>query len=220
MRIEQDGVSATIPASTAEIASHFATLGLSATDAAGLSLYMLAATDAFEQAAGLAVIQRTVRLYLDEWPKSANRMDDYSDSFYQVPIAYVNGSRDLMPLELPVGPVIAGATYGVSAVADDGTVTPINAAALMIDTGRFAIVRQKSTYTDLQSNYGSRFIVTYTAGFGLTAAQVPADIRLAILDQALKYYEQRGDTDQIVGRGGALIGTTSQVAARYKRIRV
>lgn len=220
MRIEQDAVSATLPVSSVEIASHFATLGLSATDAAGLSLYVLAATDAFEQAAGVAVIQRTVRLYLDEWPKSTKRMDDYSDGFYQVPIAYANGARALMPLELPIGPVIVGAAYGVSAVADDGTVTPISAPALMIDTGRFAVVRQKSTYTELQANYGARFIVTYTAGFGATSSQVPADIRLAILDQALKFYEQRGDTDQVIGRGGALIGTASQVAARYKRVRV
>lgn len=57
--------------------------------------------------------------------------------------------------------------------------------------------------------------ITYQAGFGATAQDVPADIRAAIIDQVLPQYDERG-MDRAKGTG--LSAHMARVVARYRRV--
>ncbi|WP_313138110.1 head-tail connector protein [Paracoccus jeotgali] len=62
------------------------------------------------------------------------------------------------------------------------------------------------------------FRLTYTAGFGTTAADLPEDLVLAVLDQAAAYYDNRGSLDPRAPRG--LTPHAARIAARYRGVRL
>ncbi len=59
-------------------------------------------------------------------------------------------------------------------------------------------------------------VVSYVAGFGDTAGSIPADLQLAIMDQAARSYDLRGAEDAVQGLSLA----ASRIAARYRRVAV
>lgn len=63
---------------------------------------------------------------------------------------------------------------------------------------------------------GDSLVITYPAGFGDTAGSIPADLQLAIMDQAAAYFDQRGPIDAPQGLSLA----ASRIAARYRRVAV
>lgn len=63
---------------------------------------------------------------------------------------------------------------------------------------------------------GDDLVITYPAGFGDTAGSIPADLALAIMDQAAAYFDQRGPVDAPQGLSLA----ASRIAARYRRVAV
>ena len=56
--------------------------------------------------------------------------------------------------------------------------------------------------------------VTYQAGYGSTAGDLPSDLTHALLDHALRLYDRRGDIDTMAG----LAPSTARIAARYRRV--
>lgn len=57
--------------------------------------------------------------------------------------------------------------------------------------------------------------VSYPAGFGLTAAAVPADLALAVADHAARLYDMRAAEDGPQGLSVA----AARICARYRRVR-
>jgi uncharacterized phiE125 gp8 family phage protein len=60
-----------------------------------------------------------------------------------------------------------------------------------------------------------RVVIGYTAGFGPSWADIPADLRLAILDQVAAAYDWRGNPEM---KGTGLSPHTARIAARYRRV--
>jgi hypothetical protein len=60
-----------------------------------------------------------------------------------------------------------------------------------------------------------RVVITYLAGFGATAAAIPDDIRHAIADQAVAYFDARGPGD---GKSNGMSPHMARIAARYRRV--
>lgn len=59
-------------------------------------------------------------------------------------------------------------------------------------------------------------VITYPAGFGETAASIPADLTHAIKDHAVRLYDMRGDTEA----GSALLSPAARrTVARHRRVR-
>jgi uncharacterized phiE125 gp8 family phage protein len=56
--------------------------------------------------------------------------------------------------------------------------------------------------------------VTYQAGYGPDTTDIPADLQHATLDQALRLYDMRGDTDAPATPAPAF----ARIAARYRRV--
>lgn len=111
-------------------------------------------------------------------------------------------------LSLPIGPVDAGEIPTVEQVAEDGTATAITT-GWTLQHGRYPTI----TF-DLEPTGMIR--VTYTAGYGASEADIPSDLSLAILDQALRLYDKRGDMDD----HPRLAPSTARICARYRRVRV
>lgn len=58
-------------------------------------------------------------------------------------------------------------------------------------------------------------VITYEAGFGDTAADIPPDLGNAICNQATAYFDMRGAGD---GKSNGMSPHMARVAARYRRV--
>jgi uncharacterized phiE125 gp8 family phage protein len=58
-------------------------------------------------------------------------------------------------------------------------------------------------------------VITYDAGFGTAASDVPPDLSNAISDQAAAYFFMRGEAD---GKSNGMSPHMARVAARYRRV--
>lgn len=109
----------------------------------------------------------------------------------------------LMPL---VGPVDAATIPTVELIEADGSATAM-ATGWRLQPGRFPELIFETAPTQTVR-------VTYTAGFGADNDAIPHDLTHAILDQALRLYDLRGDMD----KPATLAPSTARIAARYRRL--
>ncbi|MBC7131713.1 MAG: hypothetical protein H5U16_01230 [Roseovarius sp.] len=109
---------------------------------------------------------------------------------------------------LPIGPVQAGALVTVERIEEDGSTTPIASGWHLIH-GRYPSLR-----FDVAPEAELR--VTYTAGYGTDYEALPRDLSLAILDQAIRLYDRRGDMDD----NPRLAPSTARICARYRRVAI
>lgn len=111
-------------------------------------------------------------------------------------------------LSLPIGPVDADEVPTVEQIELDGSATAIT-------TGWTLQHGRHPTITFTTEPVGP-IRVTYTAGFGADDTALPRDLSLAILDQAIRLYDRRGDMDTSPG----LAPSTARICARYRRVRM
>jgi uncharacterized phiE125 gp8 family phage protein len=109
-------------------------------------------------------------------------------------------------LSLPIGPVSADTVPTVEQVELDGSATPITT-GWTLQHGRYP------TVTFATEPVGP-IRVTYTAGYGGDVTALPRDLALAILDQAIRLYDRRGDMDD----NPRLAPSTARICARYRRV--
>ena len=111
-------------------------------------------------------------------------------------------------LPLPIGPAQADATVTVESVAEDGSTTTIST-GWHLRPGRHPELRFAETPE-------AQIRVTYQAGYGIDAQAVPRDLRFAVMDQALRLFDRRGDMDD----NPRLAPSTARICARYRRVSV
>ena len=81
-----------------------------------------------------------------------------------------------------------------------------------VEPGRYPVL----LLPDRQFMDGKELVINYPAGFGSTAASIPEDLQLAIMDQAARLYDLRGAEDAPQGLSLA----ASRIAARHRRVAV
>lgn len=81
-----------------------------------------------------------------------------------------------------------------------------------VEPGRYPVL----LLPDRQFMDGKTLVISYPAGFGSTAASIPEDLQLAIMDQAARAYDLRGAEDGPQGLSLA----ASRIAARHRRVGV
>lgn len=101
-------------------------------------------------------------------------------------------------IALPIGPLAPDAEVTVNGMPLIGS----------ISTGRYPAL-MLNEWTD------GPVTLTYEAGFGDTAASVPEDLQLAIMEQASFHYDNRGNADAKPG----LTPAAARICARYRRVR-
>lgn len=111
-------------------------------------------------------------------------------------------------LSLPIGPVGEDEVPTVEQIELDGSATAITE-GWTLQHGRHP------TITFITEPVGP-IRVTYQAGFGDTDADLPRDLAVAILDQALRLYDRRGDMDNSPN----LAPSAARICARYRRVRM
>lgn len=127
-------------------------------------------------------------------------------------IITVSCTRTAGPIRLPVGPLDLLAL-------DDHPVTVQTREAdgsLVSWPQGWWIDPARNPVLHLDAVDGDSLVVTYPAGFGDTAGSIPADLALAIMDQAARLYDLRGAEDGVQGLSLA----ASRIAARYRRVAV
>ena len=102
-------------------------------------------------------------------------------------------------VDLPIGPLAPDAHVTVNGIETaDG-----------IEGGRWPSIT-------LPANLTGTVMLTYEAGYGDTPASIPADLRLAVMDQASMLYDARGPTDVRQGLSVA----AARICARHRRVRL
>lgn len=111
-------------------------------------------------------------------------------------------------LHLPIGPLIdAGDIQSVDRVQLDGSLVPVS--EFSVTTGQHPVIR-------FPTPIGGPIRVTYQAGFGVESDDVPADLRHAVMDLAMRLFDWRGDTEA----PPSLPASSARICARYRRVLV
>lgn len=138
-------------------------------DALYVSLILSAARQYFEQQTGLCLITQTWRACFDAVPPGREVSLPRAPLASVTSVAYTdeNGAAQTYPQD----------RYGIGGVSMKGV---------------FGRVRLKSTESwPTLGDVPDALRITFTAGFGAEAAQIPNDIRLAVLLLTAWWYEQR-----------------------------
>lgn len=145
-----------------------------------------------EAALGLALITQYWQLQLNAFPKGN-------------------------AIPLPIHPV--NAITAVRTIAADGTVTTLSPSATLLDTGPPARVVRTGPAWPAVTAAANGLAVSFSAGFGPTAAAVPAPIRQAMLLLVTHWYEHR-DPIEIGEPETAIPKAVSDLLAPYRRSRL
>ncbi|WP_157994740.1 head-tail connector protein [Paracoccus tegillarcae] len=116
-------------------------------------------------------------------------------------------------IPLPIGPIwtegLTDHPLTVELIDEAGNVTP-HPAGWWIEGDRYPVISLTSM------GQGQHLRISYPAGYGTDHASIPADLQLAINDQAAAFYDQRGDTEGPQG----LTNAAARIAARHRRVAV
>ncbi len=156
------------PVSLEEAKAH---LRVDADDENGLIARLIAAARGFaESHTGRAFITRELRLWRDCWPNNPQR-----------------------GLELPWPPL--STVSAVVAYDRSDTATTLSSDAYIVDgaAAPARIVLRATTLLPAPLREANAIAVTYEAGYGFEAKDVPAGLRSAMLALIAHWYERRGD---------------------------
>jgi uncharacterized phiE125 gp8 family phage protein len=143
-----------------------------------------------EGVTGKALIAQTWRVVLDFWPE--NRV-----------------------VRLPVTPFRN--LVEISAVDEAGVTHPIELAQFLSEPERLLLPAAVAGMPALQERQGIE--IDYVAGFGSEPADVPADIRQALLVLVAYWYEHR-DAVIVAGSGAVVPTGFDRLVANHKRVRL
>jgi len=153
-----------------------------------IELYITASREMVEEYTGLALITQTWKLTLDHWP---NDRQQWWSGTRQGSINDLLQSGRASQVLLPRYPL-----QSVDAISSDGVAVTV-ASVFIVDTqqkpGRL-IVKRGATWPSVLDN-ANGVDIEYTAGYGISALDVPAALRLAIIQMASYMFEHRGDCD-------------------------
>lgn len=118
-------------------------------------------------------------------------------------------------IDLPVAPVAS--VTGIEIVAADGQGTPISPEAwrLVPDSQGPRIAALAAALPTIPT--GGHAVVTFVAGYGPGWADLPADLRQAVMMLAAHYYEYRNDTAL---DAGCMPFGVSALVERYRKMRL
>lgn len=156
-----------------------------------LATLITAARLMIEAASGRCLIEQPWRIVLDRWPASGE-------------------------IRLPLSPLLridAARVYDVL-----GSAQAVATASLTLDKAADPpVIRLTGEVPEIGRAHGA-IEIDVAAGYGATAAAVPAPLRQAVLRLAARWFEQRGD---VAGRDAqALPATIAALVAPFRRGRL
>lgn len=141
-------------------------------EAIALAGFLRAAIASVEARTGKVLLRRRFVMRLDDW-------------------------RDRMGQALPLAPVISVEGIWIEDPQEQAVEIPRAAWRLLPDNDR-PVIRPAGVMLPHVPRLGS-VVIRFTAGFGATWQDVPADLAQAVLMLAAQFYEDRGMTDRAAG---------------------
>ncbi|MDP0928249.1 hypothetical protein Q0601_13765 [Paracoccus onubensis] len=141
-------------------------------EATALAGFLRAAIASVEARTGKVLLRRRFVMRLDDW-------------------------RDRMGQALPLAPVISVEGIWIEGPQEQAVEIPRAAWRLLPDNDR-PVIRPAGVMLPHVPRLGS-VVIRFTAGFGATWQEVPADLAQAVLMLAAQFYEDRGMTDRAAG---------------------
>jgi hypothetical protein len=155
---------------------------------AQIELYITAAREMIEEYTGISLITQTWKLTLDHWP---NDRQQWWSGTRQGSVDELMQSGRASQVIIPRYPL-----QSVDEINADGVAVTV-ADVFIVDTqqkpGRLIVKRGYTWPVVLGRANG--IDIEYTAGYGSAASDVPAALRLAIIQMASYMFEHRGDCD-------------------------
>ncbi len=177
------------PVSLAEVKAH---LRIDGTDHdTYLGSLILTSRLQIEAALGLALMTQSWRMTLSAWPTGR-----------------------IMPI--PIRPVTA--ITGLALLAPNGTLTPLAMTGIVLDPGPPPVAIAPRTGWPAALPEGDRIALDFTAGYGSTAATVPAPIRHALLLLTAHWFEHRDPCE--TGPSASIPHTVSDLLLPYRSHRL
>lgn len=143
-----------------------------------------------EGVTGKALLAQSWRVVLDDWPESG-------------------------VVKLPVSPLRS--VTAITATDDNGGSHEIGLAQFSSEPDRLFVPRVVVGMPILQERGGIE--IDYVAGFGSEPADVPADLRQALLGLVAHWYEHR-DAVIVAGSGAVVPSGFDRMISRHKRVRL
>lgn len=204
------------PISVEELQDHLRLDSVDTSEIALLNLYIAAAREQCEEVTGRALITQTWRLTLDAWPHGR---EPWWDGVRQVPISELRSSS--RPSWVIVPRYSLQSVERLAVFDFDGQPEEIDVEqTFIVDTeqepGRL-VLRNTATWP-VALQRANAIEIDYKAGYGDTPHDVPAPLRLALLQMAAHLYEYRGDqcsAEDAMSKSGA-----GAVFRRYAQARV
>ena len=163
-----------------------------------IDLYIESARQVIEQYTGLAFINQTWRLTLDNWPSvSTQWWDGVKDG--AISELYITGrAADILLPRYPLSSI-------TSITVDDSAITVASYFIIDTDQKPGRLVLKDGSAWPVVDAAANGIKVTYVAGFGSSSSDVPATLRLAVIQMAAYMFEHRGDcnTDDAMAMSGA-----------------
>ena len=148
--------------------------------------FIATATEQAELFTGLSLITRSLRITLDRFPRNLAATPWWNGTI-QGPVSLLHGYPD--PIELPRGPILSVSEIKTYDAYDAMTV--VDPAAYRLDTAAGRILLRQDQYWPTNLRDSGAIEITYVAGYGDHAANVPQTICTAILIQAQVMYDSR-----------------------------
>jgi len=196
------------PITVAEVKSQLRITGTD--DDAQIDLYIQAAREQCETYTGIALITQVWNLTLDHWPTAR---EPWWDGVRQGSIGDLSSSSRASDIMLPRYPL-----QSVDAINADGE-SVVVATTFITDTqqmpGRL-VLKFGQIFPDIIDR-ANAIDIQYTAGYGAASTDVPAPLRLALIQMASHLYEHRGDgcsTVDAMEKSGAKNMFDSYIVAR------
>lgn len=152
-----------------------------------LDLYITSARESAEELFGFAFINQVWKMTIDRWPGGR---EPWWDGVRQGAISELRRQGRNTEIIIPRYPLSS-----VDSITADGQSVTIPD-VFIVDTqqqpGRL-VLKFGATLPTVSDEAANGIEIEYTAGYGASAADVPADMRLALLQMVATMYTHRGD---------------------------
>jgi uncharacterized phiE125 gp8 family phage protein len=204
------------PVTAAELRTHLGfasddTTGIPTTDA---EAFITDARQIIEEYTGIAMINQSWRLVLDDWPYGREPWWDGVRQFSRTELYSQATMRSIFPPRYPLASITSCTVYDEASNSSAVTV----ADTFDIDTyskpGRLTLKSGATWPVALRTS--NAIEIVYVAGFGAAAVNVPGPLKRAVRQLAAYMYEHRGDAcsaeDAMSKSGASLLINAYKVA--------
>lgn len=163
-----------------------------AADDALIDTYIAGARQLVEHITGRALINQTWTLTLDQWPVGTD--NDWWDGVREAPISFLDSSH-VNIRKAPFQSVTSVVTLD-----EAGASTPWASSNYYVTKkhGFGHLVRKSgSAWPLIPIRTSGAIVITFLAGYGANAADVPIGLRQAIKDLVLHWYEARSAAEEV-----------------------